>query len=368
MKLENFQFDVAIIGGGAIGISIAKLEAESGKSVVVLEKENCLGSETSSRNSEVVHAGIYYKTNSLKHKLCITGRKTLYEYLNLKNIPYRKCGKIIFSNKIAEHNDLENIRISAEENGLDLKYCSNKQLKPSRNICNISKALWSPETGIFDSHKYVQSLQEDVLNASGMVCLNTNVRKVNLDYDLVELNCITGTDEFIVSADRVYNAAGLHSLNLAKQNNLGDHSKSTNYFVKGHYFSYRKKVYLPNLLYPIPSKLGLGVHLTFDMSGEIRFGPDTMPLGEIYNYKSEVSDQSFFEKVRENFLGISLQELSPAYAGIRPKIKREGKILTDFSIEKISTHKLVNLLGIESPGLTSSLAIAEYAITMMRGR
>lgn len=362
---QSINFDVVVIGGGVIGLSIAKYESEAGKNVVVLEQGPYVGMETSSRNSEVIHAGIYYKTDTLKHKLCIDGRNLLYQYLNLKNIAHKKCGKLIFSTNYDGDEILDDIKNQAFLNGVELQLVAKNILHEYAGLCSMSNALLSNETGIFDSHNFIKSLETDIQISGSIICLNTKVDHLEPSDQKINLFCSIGNEKFIIKPNRIYNAAGLNSLNIAKKISPEIYGSYDNFYVKGHYYSYKKKLLLERLLYPIPDKLGLGVHLTFDLSGNIRFGPDTYEQGLNYSFKNEISDESFFQKVKQNFNGIKSNDISPAYTGIRPKIKNTNGLISDFMIEKNTEYSMVHLLGIESPGLTSSLAIAKYAIDLI---
>jgi L-2-hydroxyglutarate oxidase LhgO len=363
--MENYPFDVAVIGAGVVGLAIARHEALLGRKVVLVEKASNFGLEGSSRNSEVIHAGIYYPHGSLKHRLCIRGRKLLTEYIAKEAIPSSMVGKVIFCSNKDRLEDLAKIKALAEKNGVAIYHCSEKRLKRLSDFCKAQGGLWSPSTGIFDSNAFMVSLASDIENKNGTIALRTKVETIDPSSKEIKLSCDSAGGKFFISAPRVYNSAGLHALDVAQSNGLTSLEDAKNFYVKGHYYSLKQKVMSPHLLYPLPDRFGLGVHLTLDLAGGIKFGPDAYPIGEAFDYAMQVSDQEFFDQINENFPAVRPHHLLPAYSGVRPKIIKNGSVLRDFVIEKSETSKVVSLMAIDSPGLTCSLAIAEYAVNLM---
>lgn len=363
--MENYPFDVAVIGAGVVGLAIARHEVLLGRKVVLIEKAPNYGLEGSSRNSEVIHAGIYYQHGSLKHRLCIRGRELLNEYVVKKAIPSSMVGKVIFCSHKDRLDDLAQIKTLAENNGVAIDYCTSSKLKRLSSFCKAKEGLWSPYTGIFDSNAFMASLACDIEDTDGVIALRTEVETIDTTSEQIKLSCNSADGKFLVTASRVYNSAGLHALDIAKSNCLTSWWSAKNFYVKGHYYSLKQKINCPHLLYPLPDRLGLGVHLTLDLVGGIKFGPDAYPVGEAFDYTMQVADRVFFDQINEHFPAIRPDHLLPSYSGVRPKIIKDGAVLNDFVIEKVRTSKVVNLMAIDSPGLTSSLAIAEYAVDLM---
>lgn len=364
--MDTYPFDVAVIGAGVVGLAVARHEALLGRKVVLIERAPNYGLGGSSRNSEVIHAGIYYPHGSLKHRLCIRGRTLLNEYLAKKVIPSSTVGKVIFCSDKDRLGDLARIKTLAEKNGVVVEQCSKKRLQRLSSFCNPQEGLWSPRTGIFDSNAFMLSLASDIEDNNGTIALRTEVKTIDPSSEVIKLSCDSAGERFLITAPCVYNSAGLHALDVAQSNGLTSLWDAKNFYVKGHYYSLKQKINCPHLLYPMPDRFGLGVHLTLDLVGGIKFGPDAYPVGEAFDYTMQVTDREFFYQVNEHFPAIRPKHLLPAYAGVRPKIIKNGSVFSDFVIEKSETSKVVNLMAIDSPGLTSSLAIAEYAVDLMR--
>ncbi len=358
--------DVLIVGAGVIGLAIAAKLSQQFDNVLVIDKNNSFGEETSSRNSEVIHAGIYYPKDSLKAKLCVQGKHLLYQYCQKRHIPFKRVGKLLVAHGDREEEFLQQTIITARNNGVeDLIWLDQKAIKKCEPELFASAALLSPSTGIIDSHSYMQNLlaqaQENnaifvaktsMLSASAKKEFGFNV-KLSSQGELLSLGC-----KYLI------NCAGLHSEILA--HNITDLDASfipKIHLCRGHYFSYQGKSPFKQLIYPIPSDNGLGIHASLDIGGQLKFGPDTQYINNI--------DYGFPEKIKEKFLtqiskyypNIEAQKLQPAYCGIRPKLQSAHDGFKDFVIQTSEIHHLkglVNLFGIDSPGLTSSLAIAEY--------
>lgn len=372
------KFDVCIAGAGVLGLAIAyqlsKTSRYSSKSILLLEKESNFGQITSSRNSEVIHAGIYYATDSLKAKLCVTGKELLYEHLEKYDVPYRKLGKLIVA-QAGEEDELESINAKAKENGvLDLRFISQHQLQKMEPQLSASAALLSPSTGIIDSHSYMQSLLHLGQSNGVVFSPNTNISGIDRLNSGFVLTCSLThgkeVENYNFQCAQLINAAGLNAQQLAQQIDGAVASEIPRlYPCKGDYFSYSGPSPFERLIYPIPEKnhTGLGIHSTMDIGGQTRFGPDTEYLshGSELNYAIDASkSEHFSQAIRRYFPSIDPQKLYPSYAGIRPKIAGPGEAAADFDIQRTG-EGLIQLFGMESPALTSSLSIARYVVDLM---
>lgn len=348
--------DCVVIGAGVVGLACARRLAEAGLDVIVLEQHTLIGSETSSRNSEVIHAGIYYPTGSLKAELCVAGRQMLYDYSADNQVPHRRCGKIIVAVTEDQLGELEGYRRQAAANGVgELAWLSAGEIGRLEPAVLSVGGLLSPDTGIIDSHAFMLSLQGRLQAAGGMIAFGVRVQRIEprdrgLDVVLAEqtLRC-----RYLV------NAAGLEAPGLAEG---VDPRAPRAFFARGHYFSYPGQAPFSRLVYPVAEPGGLGVHVTLDLAGQVKFGPDVQWC-EVVDYRFDASRQErFAEAIRRYFPGLDASRLTPGYVGVRPKISGPGEAAADFRIDGPAHHGvpgLVNLLGIESPGLTASLAIAE---------
>jgi L-2-hydroxyglutarate oxidase LhgO len=361
--MSEFYTDAVIAGAGVIGLAIARKLATEGKEVFVLEANPQFGEETSSRNSEVIHAGIYYPKNSEKAKLCVAGRLALYEYAEAHNVPVKKIGKWIIAVNQEQADRLAGIKYQAEENGVLLSWGASNAIVAQLPGINVSAALWSPETGIIDSHQLMLAFVKEIESNGGHVVGNSRVTRITRDQSFHKVH-VSGNDEsYCVSAPIFVNAAGLGANDLARNCEGIEASLVPElYFAKGNYFSYTASHPFTSLVYPLPEDGGLGVHLTLDMAGGARFGPDVEWLPEPTLNVNEKLKNSFFESIRRWWPSAKIEALSPAYAGIRPKLKGPGEGFFDFQVLGPEGHNIpgmVHLFGIESPGLTSSLAIAD---------
>ncbi|HNW27250.1 MAG TPA: NAD(P)/FAD-dependent oxidoreductase [Spirochaetota bacterium] len=364
------DFKYTIIGAGVVGLAVARALAEAGSDggdLLVVEKEKTFGCGISSRNSEVIHSGIYYREGSLKQRLCVRGRKLLYDYCARRNIPHKKCGKLIIATCPEEEAELEWLRIQAGKNGVEnvalLDTYESIMLEPH---INVTASLYLKETGIVDSHSLMKAMAYDVQQNGGSLLYNSPVVSLRQDkHYVLELG-----DGSRFSTEYVINAAGLHATALAGMAGI---SVPPIHPCKGSYFSYTGKIRCSHLVYPVPEKklTGLGVHATIDMDGRIRFGPDTEYIGSIDDFSvSDSKKDYFYRSAKKMFPSIVPDELHPDTAGIRPKLQGpDGKEVKDFYIREESDAgfpHLVNLVGIESPGLTSSMAIGEYVKDLVR--
>jgi len=359
------EVDCIVVGAGVIGLAVARALALAGREVIVLEANDCIGSEISSRNSEVIHAGIYYPEGSLKARFCVAGRKQLYHYCAEHNVAFKRCGKLIIAADKEQQPRLSAILENARANGVDDIVPLERDAVRSREPqVRCHSALWSPSTGIIDSHAYMLSLQGDLENSGGMVVFNSTVTGGSVNNGMLELAVHDNGDSFQLAANTVINCAGLGGDKLARTIKGIDTTVLPTYsYARGNYFSYAGKSPFSSLIYPVPDEYGLGVHVTPDMAGNIRFGPDVEWIDRIdYEVNPDRGDL-FYEAIRSYWPDLEDNSLYPAYSGIRPKINGSGLPAVDFRIQDESEHGvagLINLFGIESPGLTSSLALADY--------
>lgn len=354
--------DAVVIGGGVVGLACARELSISGHSVIVLDSQINYGMGQSSRNSEVIHGGLYYEPGSLKAKFCLKGRELLYKYCDERNINYLQIGKWIIANGLTQISKLNKIYENAIINGCSEVYWLEKEeaLKQESNLC-ADKVLVSPSTGIIDSHEYMLNLLADVENNGGMFIPNSKVTSGESVSDGIILT-VKGEQESKLKSKYVINCAGMESISLAKKlrsKNIPKNPK--NGFCKGNYFSYSGKAPFSRLIYPVPEPGGLGIHLTLDLNGQARFGPDVEWVDKL-NYNVDPNRKKYFIKeIKKYWKDIDEDKLSPDYSGFRSKIESIDNNY-DFHIsysDENGVNGLVNLFGIESPGLTASLAIAE---------
>lgn len=364
------ELDVAVIGAGVIGLSVARNLAKNGREVVVFEKEDSIGLHSSSRNSEVNHSGIYYNQGSLKARLCVEGNKTLYEYCEGNEIPVKRLGKIVTASTEEEIPKLEELKTRGEINGVyDLALLDSQEVKDLEPVITCARGLFSPSTGIIDSHRFLQALRRDVIREKGCIQILSPVIEGEVQNNGVAL-AIGGNDNAIVICNTVVNCAGLYAQDIAgKIAGLPKETIPESYFAKGHYFILRKDSPFSHLVYPLPTLGGLGIHVTLDMEGNARFGPDVTWINEIDYSFDESRIKDFYDAIRTYYPGLKDGDLQPGYTGIRPKLKSAGCQEQDFIIHGPMDHTvpgLINLYGIESPGLTASLALAEHVISILK--
>ena len=363
--------DAVVIGAGVVGLAVARRLALQGHEVWVLEAADAIGTGVSARNSEVIHAGIYYLAGSLKARLCVQGRDLLYAYCAEHGIAHSRCGKLIVATVADQIDTLHATQAKAFSNGVDdLRWLSREEAQSLEPALQCHCALLSPSTGIVDSHGLMLSLQADLEGAGGQVVLHTAVESVELRAGAQGRHLVYTKDGTCLAARTVVNAAGLCAPGLAQRfRGLSDQWVPTSYFAKGSYFSLAGKAPFRHLVYPVPEAAGLGVHLTLDMGGQAKFGPDVQWVDGPDDL--DVDPQranAFYAAVRQYWPALPEGALVPAYAGIRPKISGPGEPSADFCIQGPSEHGivgLVNLFGIESPGLTSSMAIGEHVAAML---
>jgi L-2-hydroxyglutarate oxidase LhgO len=357
--------DAVVIGAGVIGLATARALALAGREVMVLEREAAIGTGTSSRNSEVIHAGIYYPAGSLKAMLCVQGREALYAYCAERSIAHQRCGKLIVANTPTQLASLPGIMARAAVNGVtDLVVLSQQDAQVLEPQLVCLGALHSPSTGIVDSHALMLARQGDLENAGGLVACHSGVRELARTTHGIEVESLDGTR---LVARTVINAAGLHACELARKiRGFDGRLVPKAWYAKGSYFTLAGRSPFSSLIYPAPEPdahlAGLGVHLTLDLGGQAKFGPDVewtaSPDDLMVN---PARADAFYAEVRRYWPGLPDGSLQPGYAGIRPKISGPHEAAADFFIQGPGEHGipgLVNLFGIESPGLTSCLAIA----------
>ena len=363
------RVECIVIGAGVVGLAVARAVARSGREVVVLEKADTIGSETSSRHSEVIHAGIYYPKNSLKAEFCVSGKHALYEFCDLHGVSYNRCGKIIVATDDAQIPELERLKSNAAANGVaDLAWMTPAEVREKEPAVFCVGALWSPSTGILDSHGYMLALQGDAEAAGAMMAFLTPVigGRVGNDGILIETG---GEAPMSLSADLVINCAGLWAQSIsASIAGVPAETIPPTFYCKGNYYTLSGRPPFSRPIYPVPEKAGLGVHVTVDLGGQVRFGPDVEWIEEIDYDVDPARADSFYEAVRKYYPDLADGAIQPGYAGIRPKIQAPGEPAKDFVVQGGEDHGvagLINLYGIESPGMTSSLAIADYVVKMI---
>jgi L-2-hydroxyglutarate oxidase LhgO len=366
------DFEIAVIGGGVVGLAIAGTLSRSGREVVIIEKEDNYGRIMSSRNSEVIHAGIYYPVESLKSRLCISGREMLYSYLEEKNLPHSRCGKLIVAADNAEKEYLRGLLEKAGKvNGkIPLELINEAELKRKEPNVRGVAALWSPQSGILDVHSYMDALAGEFRGAGGEFAFRQPVTAITGRNEGYEVTVGGGVNKETISFEWVINAAGLMADEIARLAGFaGDGDRL--FWCKGNYFRLRQRpeYRVSHLIYPVPPREleGLGIHATIDLGGGVRFGPDVNYLEErVEDYAVEEKRKTTFVKAIHKYMPqIREEDLSPDMAGIRGKRQGPGEPFKDFIIRREPGTRFINLIGIESPGLTASLAIARYVKEML---
>ncbi len=361
---------IAIIGAGVVGLAIAQELAEEYENVFLIERNKTFGQETSSRNSEVIHAGIYYPENSLKAKLCVEGRKLLYEFCDNFEVPYNQCGKLIVATCQEEVNHLKELKEKAVNNGVeDIRMIESTEIKQLEPEIKAVKALFSPSTGIVDTHTLMKQMETNAVNKGAEFAYHAEVKNINRIENGYQIELLDADGGFFsFTSDCVINAAGLNADQIARMVGIEDDGLKLT-FCKGEYFRINppKNKLINRLVYPVPNKNleGIGIHVTVDLGGMAKLGPDVTWLeSNEYDYSVTHSRKETFYKSAKRFLPfLNLEDLAPEMAGIRPKLQRSGGPVKDFYIREEKDRGFqgfINLIGIESPGLTSSLAIARH--------
>lgn len=368
--------NITIIGAGVIGLAIAEKVSENYKGVFAIEKHATFGQETSSRNSEVIHAGIYYTKGSLKAKLCLEGKRLLYAYCRKFDVPFNNCGKLIVATSEEEIAVIEGIRQTAENNGVDdLIVCDKEKIAELEPEIFALKALFSPSTGIVDSHRLMKQYETNAINNGAQIAYSsevTGIRKISNGYEIT----INDADkkQYSFTTSIIINAAGLTADKISEMAGIEDQNLKI-MFCKGEYFRINppKNRLIRRLVYPVPhhNMEGIGIHVTIDIGGGVKLGPDVTYLdSNVYDYKLTPSKHEAFFRSAARFLPfLEFNDIAPEMAGIRPKIQRPGDPQKDFYIKEESIRGfpgLINLIGMESPGLTSSISIAKYVNELIK--
>jgi L-2-hydroxyglutarate oxidase LhgO len=364
------EVDCVVVGAGVVGLAVARALAMAGREVIILEAAEGIGTETSSRNSEVIHAGIYYPAGSLMARFCVAGRRALYAYCAEKGVAHRNCGKLIVATNAQEDGLLAGIKQRAEVNGVEgmrvLSTAEAVALEPNL-VC--TSALLSPATGIIDSHAYMVALQGDAENAGAVPVFFSPVLGGRVAGRGIEID-VGGADPMTLRCRLLVNSAGLHAPGLAGRIvGMPADRVPGSYYAKGNYFTLSGRSPFSRLIYPVPVPGGLGVHLTIDLGGQARFGPDVEWVDTLDYTVDPSRSNNFYAAVRTYWPGLKDGALQPGYSGIRPKTVPKGAPGQDFVVQGPQTHGvagLINLFGIESPGLTASLAIAGHVLEVSR--
>ena len=375
MSALQTDFDALVIGAGVVGLACARALALSGRTVLVIEAESKFGEHASSRNSEVIHAGVYYPPGSNKARLCVHGKALLYAYCAERQVPHRQLGKLIVATTPEELGALETIRARASACGVELESRTQGQVAAMEPAIVCHEALWSASSGIVDSHAYMLSLIGDLEQAGGTVVFRTRFLRAERAGShwriwLGELGTAADPAEIVVR--EIVNCAGLQAPSVAAAiEGLAVSGLPRQHYCRGHYFGLRGRNPFRHLVYPVPVRHGLGIHVTLDLAGQARFGPDVAGWPDEIDYGFEPDRApAFATAIRQYFPSLQDDQLVPSYTGLRAKISGPDEPAADFRIDDQKAHGLdgvVNLMGIESPGLTSSLSIGEEVVTALGG-
>lgn len=360
--------ETVVIGAGVVGLAIARALARSGHEVLVLERHDLIGSETSARNSEVIHAGLYYPPGSLRARLCVAGKTMLYEFCAENGVAHDRCGKLLVATQESEIERLQAIAANAARNGVDdLRKLTGEEARGLEPELSCVNAYLSPSTGVIDSHGLMLALEGHLTTHGGQVVLNANVSGLACSDECFQIETTSGGEIGHLTSKNLVLAAGLGGTVLGRMLHYpGEYRVPQTYPAKGHYFSLSGRAPFRHLIYPMPQGAWLGVHLTLDTSGRAKFGPDiewTDTASYAFDDPDGARRERFENEVRRYWPGLPQSALQPDYVGVRPKIYRQGEAVADFAIHGPQQHglpRLVALYGIESPGLTSSLAIGEH--------
>lgn len=362
--METASIETVVIGAGVVGLAVARALAKAGREVIIIEAADAIGTETSARNSEVIHAGIYYPEGSLKARLCVAGKEALYAYCDSHGVPYKRCGKLIVATEESQLPALLALQDMATGNGVgDLRCLSVEEAKELEPALACEGALLSPSTGIVDSHSLMLSYLGEAEECGAMVAFHSPVERGNVEDRGIRL-VVGGENPMKLLASQVINCAGLLAPKVASAiGGLPGELVPQAFFCKGSYFTLAGVSPFSRLIYPMPGDAGLGVHITLDLGGQAKFGPDTEWVDEVNYDIDSARSEVFYKAIRTYWPELPDEALQPGYTGIRPKIVGPGQPAADFVIQGAEAHGiqgLVNLFGIESPGLTASLAIADY--------
>ena len=357
------ELDAVVVGAGVIGLSIARALAHAGRDVVVVERERAIAQHASSRNSEVLHAGIYYPPGSLKARLCVQGRLALVDYCRERDVDFRLLGKLIVAARPEQRATLQQLQQRAARNGVgDLRLLDGPEVVAMEPKLRVDAGLWSPSTGIIDSHGLMRALWADAQDRGASLALETELTQVRPRDGHLEIRA-GGLD---TTCALLINAAGLGAPPLARQiQGLAAHHVPPLHLLKGSYFALARPAPFSHLVYPVPDAATLGIHVTLDLGGGVRFGPDKEWIDSIGYEVDPARAEGFASAIADYYPEIRVEDLVPAYAGIRAKVQGPGEPPVDFVIQGPEVHGIdgvCNLFGIESPGLTASLAIADEVL------
>ncbi len=365
------RVDCVVVGAGVVGIAVARALAQAGREVIVLDAAEGIGTETSSRNSEVIHAGIYYPKDSLMARFCVQGRRRLYAFCAERGVPFNNCGKLIVATDADEADRLAGIKARAEANGVEgMRLLSATEARAMEPALQCVAALHSPTTGVVDSHAYMLALQGEAEHAGAVFVFHSPVIGGRVVSDGVEIE-VSGAEPMQLGCNLLVNSAGLHAPALARSiAGMPSQLIPGAYFAKGNYFTLTGRSPFSRLIYPVPVPGGLGVHLTIDLGGQARFGPDVEWIDNIDYAVDPHRADGFYAAVRRYWPDLKNGALQPGYSGIRPKIVPRGAPAQDFVVQGPQVHGvagLVHLFGIESPGLTAAVALAAYVHEVVGG-
>ncbi len=369
------RIDALVVGAGVVGLAVGRALAQAGLETVVTEAADAIGQGVSSRNSEVVHAGLYYPPGSMKARLCVRGRHLLYALCASHGVAHAACGKLVVATAPAQHAALAQLAQRAAANGMPVTPLTAAQARALEPELACTAALWSPTTGIVDSHGLMLALQGDMERAGGMLALQSRVLSANVRPGAPA--CVqvqAGAGDYEIEAHQVVNAAGLEACALALRfDGLPPARVPRPHYAKGSYFTLPGRPPFSRLIYPAPVEAWLGVHVTLDLAGQVKFGPDLEWLdierAADIDYRVDTARAADFEQaIRRYWPGLPVGALQPGYSGVRPRIHGPGEPAPDFRIDGPAQHGvagLVNLFGIESPGLTAALAIGEHVAALL---
>jgi L-2-hydroxyglutarate oxidase LhgO len=358
------RIECVVVGAGVVGLAVARALALAGREVVILEAEDAIGTHTSSRNSEVIHAGIYYPQGSLKARACVEGKRLLYDYCESRGVPHRRCGKLIVAADASQENELSRIKSKARDNGVaDVDFIPAETVKEWEPELRCVAALHSPSTGIIDSHALMLAYLGEAEAHGAMLALKSPLQGALARNGFFEIR-VEGADP--IASGILVNSAGLRAPTVAKRIEGYDAKHAPGeFYAKGNYYSLNRRNPFKRLIYPVPEPGGLGVHVTLDLAGQARFGPDVEWVDRIAYDVDPKRSERFYAAIRRYWPGLPDGALTPGYAGIRPKTAGPGAPPPDFQVQGPREHGvpgLVNLFGIESPGLTASLALAAMVL------
>jgi L-2-hydroxyglutarate oxidase LhgO len=356
------QVDCVVIGAGVVGLAIARAAALTGREVIVLEAAEAIGTHTSSRNSEVIHAGLYYPKGSAKARFCVEGKELLYRFCAERGVPHQRIGKVVVAADESELSAVKSYVAKAEANGVtDLRWLSGAELREMEPAVTCVAGFLSPSTGIIDSHALMLALQGDAENQGASFAFLSPVESGEVRGDGILLN-VGGVEPMSLLARTVINSAGLYAQNIAHSlRGLAPQTIPPQYFAKAHYYTLSGRSPFHRLVYPVATHAFLGVHVTLDLGGQARFGPDVCWVDSVDYSFDDSREPLFYEAIRHYYPELKDGALQPGYTGIRPKISGPDEPAADFMIQGPREHGipgLVNLYGIESPGLTASMPIA----------